>query len=102
MLRADDGTISEIVKENEKARKAEYLKDLEEIGKLCGMAAEYINQALIVCVRRTHVLGAGGITDLMSAAEMMYNYQNASEQLTEKVRAGKVKTNVKLSHARMD
>lgn len=87
----NDGTVDQIVKEEVKNRKIEYLKDLEEIADLCGMAAEYISQALQVCVRKTHVLGAEGINDLLHAAEMMNNYANAAGVLQDKIRSGKAK-----------
>ena len=86
-----DGTVDQIIKEEVKNRKIEYLKDLEEIADLCGMAAEYISQALQVCVRKTHVLGAEGINDLLHAAEMMNNYANAAGVLQDKIRSGKAK-----------
>ena len=86
-----EGRIKEICREGMKTRKAEYLKDLDELGELLGMAAEYVSQALAVCVRKTHVLGAQGINDILDISEKLNLYANASDVLGEEIRAGKAK-----------
>ena len=86
-----EGRIKEICREGMKARKTEYLKDLDELGELVEMAAEYVSQALAVCVRKTHVLGAGGINDLLDISGKLNQYANASEVLGKEIRAGKAK-----------
>ena len=84
-----EGTVKEICREGLKVRKAEYLKDLDELGELVGMAAEYVSQALAVCVRKTHVLGAQGIKDLLDISEKLNLYANAADVLGD--RSGKAR-----------
>lgn len=91
MVGLGEGTIKEICRESAKNRKVEYLKDLDDLGELIGMAAEYVSQALAVCVRKTHVLGAGGINDLMDISDKLNQYANAADVLGDQIRQGKAK-----------
>ena len=85
----DERDIQRISREHHKARKAEYLNDLAELGEYTTLAAEYVRKACEVLIRKTHVLNGDGITDLVEIGAQLQMYAEASTTIANEIKAGK-------------
>lgn len=73
----------------DKARREEFLSDLAEFGHYMHLIDEYAQQALIVLVRRTHILNGDGIKDVLTIRDKAALYFDASEEITADIKGGK-------------
>lgn len=73
----------------DKARREEFLEDLNEFGHYMKLIDEYAQQALEVLVRRTHILNGDGIKDVLTIRDKAASYFDAAEVVKAEVKGGK-------------
>ena len=74
-----------------KSRKIGMIRDLGELADALEVACEYVDKAIAVCVRPTHVLKGEGVAQLIDLSEMIRNYLRSANEIIQELRTGKAK-----------
>lgn len=85
----DEREIDRYCRERKKARKMDYLADVDEFKGLITTGYEYVQKALEVLVRRTHIIGGEGISELIIIRDKLEMYGEAADVIADEIRTGK-------------
>ena len=85
----DDKEIDRYCRERKKNRKIEYLADVGEFKELVTTGYEYVQKALEVLVRKTHIIGGEGIAELLDIRNRLEMYAEAADVIADEIRTGK-------------
>lgn len=74
-----------------KSRKFDMIRDVEDLAEALELACEYVDKAVAVCVRPTHVLKGEGVAQLIDVSEKLANYVRSANKIIQELRTGKAK-----------
>lgn len=74
-----------------KSRKIDMIRDVGELADALEVACEYVDKAIAVCVRPTHVLKGEGVAQLIDLSEKIGNYVRSANEIIQELRTGKAK-----------
>ncbi len=85
----DERELDRLCRERKKARKMDYLADVDEFKGLITTGYEYVQKALEVLVRKTHIIGGEGISELLMIRNKLEMYAEAADVIADEIRTGK-------------